>query len=186
MRCRSPRPQTQAGMDVLAVVPSTGDWRSRVQSASQYRRMCRNGLVFDERKRVRCNHNRQRSPRSKREQILVQFWKSYDRDESDRANCVSRDQESRSRSSRRSARSRSLKSHSDHCAWSKISNDGMSEKELIDVRKMVIFGGCLQTVRRGRRRGFMFPQVMVKLVEVVRAVPVDTQVPSFGRNRRRR
>ena len=52
---------------------------------------------------------------------------------------VSRGQESRSRSSRRSARSRRLKSHSDHCAWSKISNDGMSGEELIDVRKIVIF-----------------------------------------------
>ena len=55
---------------------------------------------------------------------------------------VSRDQESRSRSSRRSARSRRLKSHSDHCAWLKISNDGVSGVELIDVRIMVIFGGC--------------------------------------------
>ena len=35
-------------------------------------------------------------------------------------------QDRESRSSRRSARSRRLKSHSDHCAWSKISNDGMS------------------------------------------------------------
>ena len=81
--------------------------------------------------------------------------------------------ESRSRSSRKSARSRRLKSHSDHCAWSKISNDGMSGEELIDVRKMVIFGGCVQTVRRGRRRGWVFPQVMVKLVEAVRTIPVD-------------
>ena len=60
---------------------------------------------------------------------------------------VSRDQESRSRS---------LKSHSDHCAWSKISNDGMSGEELIDVRKMVIFGGCVQTVRHGHRRELIF------------------------------
>ena len=97
---------------------------------------------------------------------------------------VSRDQESRSRSSRRSARSRSLKSHSDHCAWSKISNDGMSGEELIGVRKIVIFG--VQTVRRGRRRGLIFPQVMVKLVEAVRTIPVDMQAPRFGRNRRRR
>ena len=78
---------------------------------------------------------------------------------------VSRDQEPRSRSSQRSARSRRLKSHSDHCAWSKISHDGMSGEELIDVRKMVVFGGCVQTVRRGRRRGLIFPQVTVKLVE---------------------
>ena len=99
---------------------------------------------------------------------------------------VSRDQESRSRSYRRSARSRSLKSHSDHCAWSKISNDGMSGEELIGVRKMVIFGGCAQTVRRGRRRGLFFPQVMVKLVEAVRTSLVDMQVPKFGRNHRRR
>ena len=98
---------------------------------------------------------------------------------------VSRDQESRSRSSRRSARSRSLKSHSDHCAWSKISSDGMSGEELICVRKMVIFG-CVQTVRRGRRRGLIFPQVMVMLVEAVRTIPVDMQVPKFRRNRRRR
>ena len=56
-----------------------------------------------------------------------------------------------SRSSRRSAKSRRLKSHSDHRAWSKISNDGMFGEELIDVRKMVIFGDCVQTVRRGRR-----------------------------------
>ena len=34
---------------------------------------------------------------------------------------VSRHQESRSRSSRRSERSRRLKSHTDHCAWLKIS-----------------------------------------------------------------
>ena len=47
-------------------------------------------------------------------------------------------------------------SHSDHCAWSKISNDGMSGKELIDVRKMVIFGGCVQTVRHGHRRELVF------------------------------
>ena len=86
---------------------------------------------------------------------------------------VSRDQESRSRSSRRSARYRRLKSHSDHCAWSKILNDGMSGQELIDVRKMVIFGGCVQTVRRRRRRGLIFPQVMVKLVEAVRTILVD-------------
>ena len=52
---------------------------------------------------------------------------------------VSRDQESRSRSSRRSARSKRLKRHSDHCAWSKISYDGMSGEELIGVRKMVTF-----------------------------------------------
>ena len=102
-------------------------------------------------------------------------------------NGVSRDQESSSRSSRRSARSRSLKSHSDHCAWSKISKDGMSGEELIDVRKMVIFGGRVQKMRRGRRRGLIFPQVMVKLVEAVRTtIPVDMQVPRFGRNRRRR
>ena len=69
---------------------------------------------------------------------------------------VSRDQESRSRSSRRSARSRSLKSQSDHCAWSEISNDGMSGNELTGARKMVIFGGCVQTVRRGRRRELLF------------------------------
>ena len=67
-----------------------------------------------------------------------------------------RGQDRESRSSRRSARSRRLKSHSDHCAWSKISNDGMSGEELIDVRKMVIFGGCVQTVRRGRRRELIF------------------------------
>ena len=96
---------------------------------------------------------------------------------------VSRDQESRSRSSRRSARSRRLKSHSDHCAWSKISNDGMSREELIGVRKMVIFG-CVQTMKRGRRRGLIFPQVMVKLAEAVRTILVDMQVPKFGRNRR--
>ena len=48
---------------------------------------------------------------------------------------MSRGQDRESRSSRRSARSRRLKSHSDHCAWSKISNDGMSGEELIDVRK---------------------------------------------------
>ena len=97
---------------------------------------------------------------------------------------VSRDHESRSRSSRRSARSRRLKSHSDHCAWSKISNDGMSGEELIDVRKMVIYGGCVQTVRRGRRRGLIFPQVMVNFVKAVRTIPVDMQVSKFGRNRR--
>ena len=51
---------------------------------------------------------------------------------------MSRSQDRGSRSSRRSARSRRLKSHSDHCAWSKISNDGMSGEELIDVRKIVI------------------------------------------------
>ena len=99
---------------------------------------------------------------------------------------VSRDQESRSISSRRSARSRRLKSHSDHCAWSKISNDGVSGEELIDVRKIVIFGGCVQTVRRGRRRELIFPQVMVKLVETVRTIPVGMQVPKFGRTCRRR
>ena len=99
---------------------------------------------------------------------------------------VPRDQESRSRSSRRCARSKRLKSHSDHCKWSKISNDGMSGEELIEKRKMVIFGGCVQTVRRGRRRGLIFPQVMVKLVEAVRTILVDMQVPRFGRNRRRR
>ena len=97
-----------------------------------------------------------------------------------------RGQDRESRSSRRSARSRRLKSHSDHCAWSKISNDGMSGEELIDVRKMVIFGGCVQTVRRGRRRELIFRKVMVKLVEAVRTIPVDMQVPKFGRNRRRR
>ena len=79
---------------------------------------------------------------------------------------VSRDQKSRSRSSRRSARSRRLKSHSEHCAWSKISHDGMSGKELIDFRKMVNFGDCVQTVRRGRRRGLIFLQVVVKLLKL--------------------
>ena len=39
---------------------------------------------------------------------------------------------------------------------SKISNDGMSGDELIGVRKMVIFGCCVQTVRRGRRRELIF------------------------------
>ena len=42
----------------------------------------------------------------------------------------------------------------------------MSGEELVDVRKMVIFGGCVQTVRRGRRRGSIFPQVMVKSLKL--------------------
>ena len=61
----------------------------------------------------------------------------------------------------------------------------MSGEELIGVRKMVIFGGCVQTVTRGRRRGLISPQVMVKLVEAVRTILADMQVPRFGRNRRR-
>ena len=65
-------------------------------------------------------------------------------------------------------------------------NDGMSGEELIDVRKMVIFVDCAQTLRRGRRRGLIFPQVMAKFVEVVRTILVDMQVPRFGRNHRRR
>ena len=80
--------------------------------------------------------------------------------------------------------SRRLKSHSDLCAWSKISNDGMSGEELVDVRKMVIFGGlCPRRWRRGRRREIDIPQVMVKLVEAVRTIPLDMQVPRFGRSR---
>ena len=75
---------------------------------------------------------------------------------------VSRDQESRSRSSRSGARSTRFKSHSDHCSWSKISNDGMSGEELIDIHKMV------------------------KLVAAARTIPEDMQMPRFGRNRRRK
>ena len=44
------------------------------------------------------------------------------------------------RSSRRSARPRRLKSHSDHCARSKISNDGMSGEELIDPSLSTVDG----------------------------------------------
>ena len=62
----------------------------------------------------------------------------------------------------------------------------MSGEELIVVRRMVIFSDCVQTVRRGRRRGLIFLQVMVKLIEAVRTIPVDMQVPRFERNRRRR
>ena len=98
---------------------------------------------------------------------------------------VSRDQESRSRCSRRSARSRRLKSHSDHCAWSKISNGGMSGEELVDVRKMVIFGGLCPDGETRTQARIDIPQVM-KLVEAVRTILVDMQVPKFGRNRRRR
>ena len=76
------------------------------------------------------------------------------------------------------ARSRRLKSHSDHCAWSKISNNRVSGEELIDVRKMVIFGGCVHTVRHRRRRDV--PQV--KLIDAVRPIPIDVPVPGVGTN----
>ena len=96
--------------------------------------------------------------------------------------------ESRSRSSRKSARSRRLKSHSDHCAWSKISNDGMSGEELIDVRKMVIFGGCVQTVETRTQARMGFPRKSwVKLVEAVRTIPCrHVSAPDSEENLRRR
>ena len=71
---------------------------------------------------------------------------------------------------------------------------------------MVIFGGCVQTARRGRRRAFDIPashgedleakrvrftesrgqKRQGEDVEVVRTILVDVQVPRDGRNRQRR
>ena len=42
---------------------------------------------------------------------------------------------------------------------------------------MVIFGGCVQTARRGRRRVLETPQVMVEIVEAMRTILVDVLVP---------
>ena len=44
-------------------------------------------------------------------------------------------------------------------------DDGTSGEKLTDVRKVVIFGDCVQTARGGRRRGLDIPASMAKIVE---------------------
>ena len=60
-------------------------------------------------------------------------------------------------------------------------NDGMSGEELIDVRQNGdLWWLCPDGETRTQAR-IDIPQVMVKLVEAVRTILVDMQVPKFGK-----
>ena len=50
---------------------------------------------------------------------------------------------------------------------------------MIDVFKMAIYVGCVQTARRGRRRRWIRPQVNAEIVEALRTIPVDVLVPQI-------
>ena len=47
--------------------------------------------------------------------------------------------------------------------------------------RMIIFGGTRRDADVGE--DLIFAQVMAKIVEIVRTIPVDASVPRFGRNR---